>query len=76
MNEDTGGNYYVSAIDGPKVYLLAGPYETHQEALDLVDQCNELSQSLDDRAFWFAYGTCRVKDTEYVKPGILNDMLK
>jgi hypothetical protein len=31
------GPYFVSAIDGSKAYIMAGPYETHGEALAKVD---------------------------------------
>ena len=29
--------FYVTAIDGGKVYYMAGQYDTHQAALDAVE---------------------------------------
>lgn len=34
---DAAKHFYVSAIDGPKRALVAGPYASHAEALDKVD---------------------------------------
>ena len=31
------GRYYVTAIDGPRRYFLAGPWPTHGEALAQVE---------------------------------------
>ena len=52
--------YYVSAIDGPKSYLMAGPYTTHDEALADVDLVQMFCESVDDRSIWMAWGTCCV----------------
>lgn len=50
--------FYVTVVDGPRSGLMAGPFETHQEALDRVDAANRVAQEADARAFWYAYGTC------------------
>jgi hypothetical protein len=65
------GRYYVSAIDGPGYYLMAGPYPTHAAALADVDKVKDISQEKDAKAFWMSWGTCRVKEGE-LKPGTLN----
>lgn len=55
------GPYYVSAIDGPRTAYVSGPYETHREALDLVEQARILCERHDSRALWAAFGTVRCK---------------
>lgn len=51
--------YYVSVRnpDTGQFSLLAGPYETHQEALDKVRLAKELALQRDPFAQFYAYGT-------------------
>lgn len=49
--------YYVSAIDGPKRYLIAGPYPDHAAALAKVDTVRTEADKLDPRAWFMAWGT-------------------
>lgn len=52
--------YYVSAIDPDKPsrrWLMAGPYDTHREALDAVLPISRLAEKHDYRAAWMAWGT-------------------
>ena len=65
------GPYYVTAIDGTRHAFLLGPYDHHQDALDMVDEGRRIAQELDRRAIWYAFGTARVAD--YRKAGILNE---
>ena len=53
------GRYYVTAIDGPRRYFLAGPWPTHVEALAQVEVVRRYAERTDPRAFWMAYGTAR-----------------
>ena len=53
------GRYYVTAIDGPKRYFLAGPWEAHGEALAQVEAVRRFAEHTDPRATWMAYGTAR-----------------
>ena len=53
------GDYYVSVIDGTRYALLAGPFTTHQEALNMVERTKDLAQTLDSRAVFYGFGTCR-----------------
>lgn len=69
------GNYYVSAIDGPRTALLLGPFPTHQQALDEVDTGRDMACDLDPRAHFYAFGTCRMPD-DYTKPGVLTRRLQ
>lgn len=66
--------FYVSAIDGPRHSFLAGPFDTHEEALGLVDTARQKANEIDPKAWFYAYGTARAPEG-YDKPGILNDLL-
>lgn len=68
------GNYYVSAVDGNKTVMLLGPFTTHLEALESVDDAKNEAYRVDIKAHWYAYGTCRTQD-EYSKSGVLNYLL-
>lgn len=71
------GAYYVSAIDGPRSALLAGPWPTHAEALAMVDRVRALANELDPRSHWYAFGTARLPDDDSVpiRAGSLNGRL-
>ena len=66
------GPYYVSAVDGPKYHLMAGPYAMHQDAISAVDLVRKISEDADrsGRAQWMAWGTVRVEGSD--KIGQLN----
>lgn len=51
--------FYVSAIDGGGQYLLAGPYSSHEAALQRVRAVKEYAINLDTkgRAVFMAWGT-------------------
>lgn len=66
--------FYVSAIDGPRYSFLAGPFDTHKEALGLVDVARRKADEVDPRAWFCAYGTAQAPEG-YDKPGILNHLL-
>ena len=51
--------FYVSCIDGPRTAILAGPYQTHPEALEAVPQVRRVAEKVDPRACWYAFGTCK-----------------
>jgi len=82
--------YYVSVIDGPRFGdeiprqvtvkrfgLLAGPYETHAEALDKVDVVRKIAEQVNAWAVFYAFGTCKLKEpvNGEFPPGRLNDLL-
>ena len=73
------GGFYVSMIreagtKAQRVALLAGPFDTHDEALALVDRATNLAFEVDPWSGFDAFGTVRMKD-EYRKPGVLNARL-
>jgi hypothetical protein len=51
-------HYYVSAIDGPKTFIIAGPYASHAAALAQVRAVCEFANEQDGRAWFMAWGTC------------------
>ncbi len=65
------GNYYVSAVDGPKFALLAGPYPSHAQALGMVATVTDIAMKLDPKAAFYGFGTCRMRDN-YNRAGVLN----
>lgn len=68
------GNYYVSVRDGERLGLLAGPFKSHQSALDLVDCATLMARMADPFSAFYSFGTVCMKP-EYTKPGILNTRL-
>jgi hypothetical protein len=65
--------FYVSVVDGKRRGLLLGPFETHAEALERVDDGRRLAQTFNDDAFWYGFGTARV-EAETLPEGRLNAM--
>jgi len=56
-----GSKYYVTAIDAGKTYFMAGPYNTHIEALNNVDKSLQVADKHDGRAWFMAWGTVQMK---------------
>jgi hypothetical protein len=53
-------HYFVSCVetDGRRrKSLLAGPYATHEAALAQVRKVARMTEDVDPRAAWFAFGT-------------------
>ncbi len=67
------GHYYVSAIEGGKYVLLAGPFvDDHRRALDLVGRVRSIAEKkYYCNPFDTRFGTARTEKT-YDKPGLLN----
>lgn len=69
-----GANYFVTAIDGGTVYYMAGPYSTHQAALDAVRPATDIASDRDARGCFMAWGTAkskRLKPGSITKAGLL-----
>lgn len=73
IDMDTTKHFYVSVVDGRRVGLLAGPFGTHQEALDLVGNAKKLAQEADPFACFYAYGTLSLSTGK--RKGIFNKAL-
>lgn len=54
--------FYVSAIDGPKTFLIAGPYDSHDAALARVDPVRSHAGEHDGRAHFMYWGTCSLPE--------------
>jgi hypothetical protein len=65
------GPYYVSVRDAGRTGLLLGPFETHQEALDLVDDGRAKANDVSPFSAFFAFGTVRMP-APFREPGVLN----
>jgi len=55
-NWTDGESFYVDAVDGKRVALLAGPFRTLSEAEALVDRARALAVDVDPRAWFYAFG--------------------
>lgn len=69
--DDRPGPYYVSAIDGTQVHLIAGPYATHRAALDDVQRACHIASDANGRAWFMSWGTVRIEGCTRV--GVLNE---
>jgi len=66
------GGYYVSCVDdNGNVFLMAGPYKSHGAALADERKATMAASDVDGRAWFYSWGTSRVRDGEF-KPGVLN----
>ncbi len=50
--------FYVSAINGARKHIVAGPYLSHDAALARVEAVRELANERDPMSWFFAWGTC------------------
>jgi hypothetical protein len=67
------GGYYVTCVDGPQWWKMAGPYQTHAEALADVDRARDIANKIDGRAWFMGWGTAQVKEGA-TEPGRLNKL--
>lgn len=71
-----GSVYFVSCIDGPRRALIAGPYPTHAQALQDVEDARKAAEEADPRAAFYAFGTARADGDPFAsRPGVLNEKL-
>lgn len=61
--------FYVSVINGNDYRLLAGPYSTKEEAENMMPKAREIACKVDERAWFYAFGTCKA---DMQQKGILN----
>jgi hypothetical protein len=60
--------YFVTAVDGPAVHYMAGPYTRHADALQDVDKALRIADKHDGRAWFMGWGTVRITDPTH-QPG-------
>ena len=65
--------FYVSIINGDHFNTVAGPFKTHQEALNMVEPARKEGYKLDPRSHFYGWGT--VKMANGYRDGILNKAL-
>jgi hypothetical protein len=44
--------------------LLAGPYETHEEAIEKVDAVRKIAEEVNAWAHFYAFGTVKLKEPD------------
>lgn len=66
--------FYASVMDGVRTGLLLGPYDTHDEAMAVVDTAAELAETVDPRAHFYSFGTAKVTADRLPK-GRLNHLI-
>jgi len=68
-------SFYVDAVDGDRIVLLAGPFQSLEEAEKFIEPVRELAMSFGDpKAFWYSYGCSKWK-AEVAKQGKFNKEL-
>ena len=72
-NWTDGPCFYVSIVDGPRFNVVAGPFRTHQSALDTVDRARDIGNDRDPRSVFYGWGT--VKMATGHREGSLNQQL-
>lgn len=68
-------DYYVDIIRDKRVALLAGPFETHDEALALVGEVRSIAYDVDPWTWFDLCGTCSLPRSPDNPVGKLNDRL-
>jgi hypothetical protein len=64
--------FYVTVRDAGRTGFLVGPYDTHEEALERVDEAKRLACEANSRGVWYAYGTSKVTGPPFPR-GLFND---
>lgn len=65
-------DYYVSMIRDSRYALLAGPFATHEEALQMVIPAKREAQRIDHWVDFDSFGTCSKPRNPQNKDGWLN----
>lgn len=69
--------FYVTMKRGDKTAWLAGPYDTHIEAIDKVQLATLIANDVDPRSHWDAFGTSSIERYTNDHPqGVLNERMK
>lgn len=67
------GRFYVSAVDGDRVWALLGPLPNHELALRMIRPVREMGVKGNPWAAFYSFGSFRIKDDEPdAKPGSAN----
>lgn len=63
--------FYVSCIEGSRKALVAGPYASHEDALNAVYRVKLAASKVDDRSWFYAWGTAGSDDEYKTVLGVL-----
>jgi len=72
-NWTDGECYYVSIVDGDQFNIVAGPFETHKEALDMTERARKIGTEIDWKSWFYGWGTVKMKNGH--REGVLNKHL-
>lgn len=64
-----GAKFYVTARDAGRTSLVAGPYDTHAEAIAKLPTAKALAIESEPRAHFYSFGTAAVRG-KAVKPSV------
>lgn len=59
-NWTDGPCFYVSIIDGDRFNVVAGPFQEHQQALDMVDPARKVGNEVDWKSHFYGWGTVKM----------------
>jgi hypothetical protein len=65
--------FYVTVRDAGKLGVLAGPFRTHCEALEMVEPVKKAAEEVDAFAAFYSFGTIRAATGHH--DGVLNNQL-
>jgi len=76
LPDNKAGDYFVSfqPLGSRKYGLVLGPYQTHAQALAMVETGKELANRVDAQAGFYGFGTCRLPENSG-RVGQLNGLL-
>ena len=66
-----GRRFYVTVVRGERTGFLAGPFETHQAALDMVPAARRVANEVDPRTAFDGFGTVSMEPGPW-PAGVLN----
>ena len=69
--------FYVTVRNDSRHGWLAGPFETHQEALDTVPAAKVLAMKADPMAHFYGFGSASLpRELEKLPKGVFNEKLQ
>ena len=68
-------DYYVSLVRGPRIALLAGPFDTEEQARNTVDAAVKLANEYDQWSWFDSFGTCSLPRFPWNPKGKLNSKI-
>ena len=71
---DEARHFYVTMKRGARAALLAGPFSSHQEALDLVEAARDAAYNVDPWVWFDLFGTASLI-SDHPPVGALNSWL-